>query len=101
MNIVPFIKRRSLHSASWTILKNSNVIGTSVFPHPLKQSRSDMVFIKIGPYHVKINCIQYLKEQEEGITVHFGKGSHPQMVTLDKEEGMELLGILNQLEGIA
>lgn len=60
-----------------------------------------MVFIKIGPYHVKINCIQYLEEQEEGITVHFGEGSHPQIVTLDKEEGMELLEILNQLEGIA
>lgn len=60
-----------------------------------------MVYIKIGPYHVKKSCIQYFKEIEEGYIVHFGDGGHAQTVTLDKEAGMALLQALEDLSDIA
>jgi|SoiMethySBSTD1v2_1073268.scaffolds.fasta_scaffold3916299_1 hypothetical protein len=60
-----------------------------------------MVYIKVGSYHVKKNCIQYLQESEEGYIVHFGDGAHGQTVTLNKEEGMALLQVLEDLSDIA
>jgi hypothetical protein len=59
-----------------------------------------MVYIKVGPYHVK-SCIQYLKEIEDGYIVHFGDGAHAQTVPLNKEEGMALLQVLEDLSDIA
>jgi hypothetical protein len=47
-----------------------------------------MVYIKVGSYHVKKSCIQYLQEIDDGYIVHFGEGTHAQIVRLNKEDGM-------------
>jgi hypothetical protein len=60
-----------------------------------------MVYIKVGSYHVKKSCIQYLNEIEEGYIVHFGDGAHAHTVTLNKEDGMALLQVLEDLSDIA
>jgi hypothetical protein len=60
-----------------------------------------MVYIKVGLYHVKKSCIQYLKEVEDGYIIHFGDGAHAQTVTLNRQEGMALLQVLEDLSDIA
>ena len=60
-----------------------------------------MLYIKVGSYNVKKDCIQYLQEQQDEYVVHFGEGSHARTVTLSKEDGQALLQILNDLADIA
>jgi hypothetical protein len=59
-----------------------------------------MLFVKIGPYHVKKEYVQYLKDDGDQYRAHFGEGSHAQTVTLTKDEGTELLAALNALGDI-
>ena len=59
-----------------------------------------MVYVKVGPYHVNKEYIQFLHDHGDRYGVHFGEGSHAQTVTLTKEEGTELLQALNDLGGM-
>jgi hypothetical protein len=59
-----------------------------------------MAFIKIGPYHVRSEYIQYLKEDGDHYIVCLGEGAHAQTVTLNKEDGTALLQVLNDLSGL-
>ena len=60
-----------------------------------------MVYLRIGSYHVKKSCIQYLKEIEDGYIVYFGEGANAQTATLNKEDGMALLQALEDLSDLA